>query len=922
MVAKEAVTLVQPYKFLDSYGFADRHIFFGRERETEILLSDIVVTRLVVLFAKTGTGKTSLINAGVRPRLEELDYATFHIRVEKDPAESLRKALRERNLLPSELEGQSLATQLKYVVIQLDKPVVVFFDQFEEFFIYTFNEDPEKARQFISDIAEVYRNRESGVHIVFSMREEFFVEMDAFRDEIPSIFHNESNLRLRWLDESQARDAIVLPAQEFGTAIEENLVDRLIADLSEEGMIEPAQLQIVCDTLWRKRASSRITLAHYLELGQKKDEANIAQQILNQRLEEEFDKIENEEHLELLEKLLPKLRTKRNTKYIRDFDGLVKTLKTDDSSLGELIKQLEESWLVRTSMRGDLLFIELSHDYLVERVDDLQDRVRVIWPRRILKAAMTDYEARKELMTPEHLEKISENVNNLTFDRVQAEFLFRSALAHGLYIDLWFDRAYKNGVGVWGILKEKIDNRDAEVFDIIDLLAKLQTPDAVELLEKALSQDELAWRAIGALGRIETVSAVELLATALRQDRLASQAQDALEGLRRSRKNPDVASHAQRVLTSFTESKMAYVPAKEKAGAERAAPEKAEQERLAREKAELRRREGGPPMLAFLDAHYKMVIKAITDGRVVPFLGADVNQCGRLPEMEWQHGQSVYLPSGGELAAYLAENFGYPSSEAQDLVHVSQYVAVMMGTGPLYDELHSLFDADYPPTSLHRFFATLPAALRNKGYSRAEDPLRRQLVIVTTNYDDLLERAFQIAGEPFHLVSYVAEGKQRGKFLHWLPDGEVRLIQKPNEYRGLSLDQRSVILKIHGAVNRTAPDAEQDSYVITEDHYIDYLTRTDISNLLPVTLAAKLRRSHILFLGYGLRDWNLRVILHRIWGAQEFTWKSWAIQLNPTPIDKRFWLSRGADILNVSLEEYIAALSERVQALPRAGGAS
>ena len=83
----------------------------------------------------------------------------------------------------------------------------------------------------------------------------------------------------------------------------------------------------------------------------------------------------------------------------------------------------------------------------------------------------------------------------------------------------------------------------------------------------------------------------------------------------------------------------------------------------------------------------------------------------------------------------------------------------------------------------------------------------------------------------------------------------------------LSLDDRSVILKIHGAVDRSSPDGEDDSFVITEDHYIDYLTRTDLANLVPITLAAKLRRSHFLFLGYSLRDWNLRVILHRIAGA-------------------------------------------------------
>jgi hypothetical protein len=315
-----------------------------------------------------------------------------------------------------------------------------------------------------------------------------------------------------------------------------------------------------------------------------------------------------------------------------------------------------------------------------------------------------------------------------------------------------------------------------------------------------------------------------------------------------------------------------------------------------------------------LRVHLDTIAKAIVDGRVIPFLGAGVNLCGRPPNTAWTARQPQYLPSGTELAAHLAESFGYPSSEPRELARISQYVALMTGPAPLYDELHGLLDADYPPTPLHQFLAGLPRILRDKHY-----PSPNQL-IVTTNYDDVLERAFLAAGEPFDLASYVAEGSQRGKFLHWLPDGTTTLIEKPNEYGGLSLDQRCVVLKIHGAIDRTNP--ERDSYVITEDHYIDYLTRTDLSNLVPVRLAARLRKSHFLFLGYGLRDWNLRVILHRIWGEQKLHYKSWAIQLNAPLIDQEFWRKRDVDIIDVPLEEYLGLLDERLRALPTREAAS
>ena len=306
-----------------------------------------------------------------------------------------------------------------------------------------------------------------------------------------------------------------------------------------------------------------------------------------------------------------------------------------------------------------------------------------------------------------------------------------------------------------------------------------------------------------------------------------------------------------------------------------------------------------------LQTHYRAVVKAMFEGRVVPLLGAGVNLCGRPPEWVWQHGQHDYLPSGTELAGFLADYFEFPPNDVRDLVRVSQYAYVLHGSGPLYEELHQLFDADYPPTELHTFLAELPSVQRE-----VLETVQYQL-IVTTNYDDALERAFRAAGEPFDVVTYVAEGDHRGKFLHWPHEEEPRLIERPNEYTDIALSERTVILKMHGAIDRR--DADRDSYVITEDHYIDYLTRTDISNLVPVLLAAKLRKSHFLFLGYSMRDWNLRVILHRIWGEQRLSYKSWAIQLEPEPIEQEFWNKRGVDILRVSLEEYVENLRSEIR---------
>lgn len=321
---------------------------------------------------------------------------------------------------------------------------------------------------------------------------------------------------------------------------------------------------------------------------------------------------------------------------------------------------------------------------------------------------------------------------------------------------------------------------------------------------------------------------------------------------------------------------------------------------------------GIEPLPEPLQAHFKTVIKGIVDGRIVPFLGAGVNLCGRPRGVSWDPQLSDFLPSGSELSVYLAKNFGLPGNDTTDLVRISQFVALMNGAGPLYEELHGLFDRDYPATALHRFLASIPELLTHLS------PGPKYQLIVTTNYDDVLERAFRQAGAPFDVVTYIAAGEQCGRFRHTSAEGWSKVIEIPNEYRDVPTERRTVILKMHGAVDRQEPPRDGDSYVITEDHYIEYLTRTDLSNLLPVTLAAKLRRSGFLFLGYGLRDWNLRVILHRIAREQPLNYQSWAVQLNPSELERKFWGKRDVEILDMRLERYIAALRGRMRLMTRA----
>jgi DNA-binding SARP family transcriptional activator len=279
--------------------------------------------------------------------------------------------------------------------------------------------------------------------------------------------------------------------------------------------------------------------------------------------------------------------------------------------------------------------------------------------------------------------------------------------------------------------------------------------------------------------------------------------------------------------------------------------------------------------------HFEEVLGVLLAGRLVAILGTDV----------------------GELSERLAERFEY-SGNGTGLPRVAQYVSVMKGSGPLYDELHALLDADLPPSPVHRFFASLPPTLRKQGAPHQ--------LIVTTSYDLALETAFLEAGEEFDVVSYIATGPARGKFCHISHEGSGRLIDLPNTYATeLSLERRTVILKLHGQVDR-GPEREWESFVVTEDDYIDYLAQTDVTSAVPVALAAKLRRSHFLFLGYTMADWNLRLVLNRLWSDQPLSYRSWAVQAEAMPLEREFWRRRDVEVHEVPLERYVEILAGHV----------
>jgi hypothetical protein len=126
-----------------------------------------------------------------------------------------------------------------------------------------------------------------------------------------------------------------------------------------------------------------------------------------------------------------------------------------------------------------------------------------------------------------------------------------------------------------------------------------------------------------------------------------------------------------------------------------------------------------------------------------------------------------------------------------------------------------------------------------------------------------------------------------------------------------------VIVRVRGRAD-SSPGRDWESFVVTEDDHLDYLRRADVAAALPVSLAATLRRSHFLFLGYALHDWCLRLVLSRICAELPLAYRSWAVSPDPGPTEAELWRTAGVELVPAPLETYVDALARMLESAAEA----
>lgn len=263
-----------PYVGPVAFTSEDERFFFGRDDEASDLVSLIAAYPATLLYAASGAGKTSLLNAKVLPKLKAMGSIILGPTRVSGPAE-LAEAARPANVFAFYAlhnlqlqDDRNLADLTLTEYLRADLPAgdddlpplrVLVLDQFEELFT-SFPDRWEDRRPFFQQIGAALENNRR-LRVLFSMREELVPRLEPYEDELPEAFR--IRLRLERLRRNAALEAIVRPLEStdvsYGGGVAEKLADQLRCRRSGAlgEFVEPIHLQIVCRRLWNSLPDGR-----------------------------------------------------------------------------------------------------------------------------------------------------------------------------------------------------------------------------------------------------------------------------------------------------------------------------------------------------------------------------------------------------------------------------------------------------------------------------------------------------------------------------------------------------------------------------------------------------------------------------------------------------------------------------------------
>ena len=370
-----------PYKGLNAFEDSelDALLFFGREREREIVVANLIASRLTVLYGPSGVGKSSLLRAAVARSLRQLPEQPLVVvfsRWSENPAEALAAVVAEET-------GTSNGDALDVLEhAQSDRDVYLVLDQAEEYFLY--HADDAGPGSFAETLPALLAGA-LRVNVLVSMREDSLAKLDRFTGRIPGLFAN--TLRLDRLDRESAHAAIVRPVDRFAeltgrpVSVESRLVEQVLDEVGA-GQIEPAlgglgaieaasdgtrieapYLQLVMQRLWEEEQSRGSDVMRLETL----DRLGRAQHIVEEHLDGALAALTREQK-DVAGRLFNHLVTPSGTKIGHEVADLADFGQIPLDELRPVLDTLTERRILRSLEEGGDVRYEIFHDVLAEPV--------------------------------------------------------------------------------------------------------------------------------------------------------------------------------------------------------------------------------------------------------------------------------------------------------------------------------------------------------------------------------------------------------------------------------------------------------------------------------------------------------------------------------------------------------------------------
>jgi hypothetical protein len=272
-LAPELDDALCPYVGLEAFGEANKGVFFGRARLVNDLVSKLKKNRLLAVLGSSGSGKSSLVRAGLIPALKSgalPDSAGWHyfppIVPGSNPLADLSELTRPSNADPAEWAGEQVKLYLErpghlthLIASHFASGVVLVVNRFEE--VFTLCADDGQRQTFVDNLSGLAN---AGHVVILTMRTDFEAQVARLPD-FQKLFE-QAVVRVGPLSAGELREAVEAPAAMIGLKFEEGVVDNLLNDLLGEPAALPL-LQFTLLKLWERRDHNRITWEAYRKLG-------------------------------------------------------------------------------------------------------------------------------------------------------------------------------------------------------------------------------------------------------------------------------------------------------------------------------------------------------------------------------------------------------------------------------------------------------------------------------------------------------------------------------------------------------------------------------------------------------------------------------------------------------------------------------